>query len=153
MTLIISVKTYKKFGLEAKIGVGPLVCLIYIHNVNYTAWFDHPGLLNLGHFWPLFFMEWRIFKKSNTSSYSSAHRAGFTSHKPLLHTHDTRQLTTSCYLLTLRARDNSTLYLVHERAVWPEGGNFPVLWDFWPKRGDRFLRMGNCGINSKRGGF
>ena len=38
-------------------------------------------------------------------------------------------------------------------AVWPEGGNFPVLWDFWPKRGDRFLRMGNCGINSKRGGF
>ena len=38
-------------------------------------------------------------------------------------------------------------------AVWPEGGNFPVLWDFWPKRGDRFLRMGICGINSKRGGF
>ena len=38
-------------------------------------------------------------------------------------------------------------------SVWPEGGNFPVLWDFWPKRGDRFLRMGICGINSKRGGF
>ena len=37
--------------------------------------------------------------------------------------------------------------------VWPEGGNFPILWDFWPKRGDRFLRMGICGINSKRGGF
>ena len=39
------------------------------------------------------------------------------------------------------------------KTVWPEGGNFPALWDFWPKRGDRFLRMGNCGINSKRGGF
>ena len=34
MTLIICVKTYKKFGLEAKIGVGTLVCLIYIQNVN-----------------------------------------------------------------------------------------------------------------------
>ena len=39
------------------------------------------------------------------------------------------------------------------RPVWPKGGNFPILWDFWPKRGDRFLRMGNCGIFSKRGGF
>ncbi len=27
------------------------------------------------------------------------------------------------------------------------------VWDFWPKRGERFLRMGICGINSKRGGF
>ena len=42
----------------------------------------------------------------------------------------------------------------HQKSsVWPEGGNFPILWDFWPKRGDRFLRMGNCGIFSKRGGF
>ena len=31
--------------------------LLYI---NYTAWFNHPGLLNLGHLWPLFFVEWRI---------------------------------------------------------------------------------------------
>ena len=34
MTLIICVKTYKKFGLVAKIGVGTLVCLIYIQNVK-----------------------------------------------------------------------------------------------------------------------
>ena len=34
MTLIICVKTYKKFGLVAKIGVGTFVCLIYIQNVN-----------------------------------------------------------------------------------------------------------------------
>ena len=40
-----------------------------------------------------------------------------------------------------------------DTSVWPEGGNFPVLWDFWLKRGDRFLRMGICGINSKRGGI
>ena len=33
ITLIICVKTYKKFGLVAKIGVGTLVCLIYIQNV------------------------------------------------------------------------------------------------------------------------
>ena len=43
--------------------------------------------------------------------------------------------------------------LTAQKPVWPKGGNFPVLWDFWPKRGDRFLRMGICGINSKRGGF
>ena len=41
-------------------------------NFDYTAWLDHPGLLNLGYFWPLFFVEWRIFKKSNKSTYSSA---------------------------------------------------------------------------------
>ena len=34
MTLIICVKTYKKFGLVAKIGVGTFVCLIYIQNVK-----------------------------------------------------------------------------------------------------------------------
>ena len=38
ITLIICVKTlvktYKKFGLVAKIGVGTLVCLIYIQNVK-----------------------------------------------------------------------------------------------------------------------
>ena len=34
MTLIICVQTYKKFGLVAKIGVGTLVCLIYIQNDN-----------------------------------------------------------------------------------------------------------------------
>ena len=34
MTLIICVQTYKKFGLEAKIGVGTFVCLIYIQNVK-----------------------------------------------------------------------------------------------------------------------
>ena len=34
MTLIICVKTYKKFGLVAKNCVGTLVCLIYIQNVK-----------------------------------------------------------------------------------------------------------------------
>ena len=39
------------------------------------------------------------------------------------------------------------------RTVWPKGGIYPVLWDFWPKRGERFFEMGMCGINSKRGDF
>ena len=34
MTHIICVKTYKKFGLGAQIGVGTLVCLMYTHYVN-----------------------------------------------------------------------------------------------------------------------
>ena len=41
ITLIICVKTlvktYKKFGLVAKIGVGTFVCLIYIQNVKILA--------------------------------------------------------------------------------------------------------------------
>ena len=47
MTLIICVQTYKKFGLEAKIGVGTFVCLIYIQNVNVST--GHCLLLLLIH--------------------------------------------------------------------------------------------------------
>ena len=35
--------------------------IFLLSDLNYTAWFDHPGLLNLGHFRPLFFAKWRIF--------------------------------------------------------------------------------------------
>ena len=34
--------------------------------LNYTTWFDHPGLLNLGHFWPQFFVERRIFRSQRS---------------------------------------------------------------------------------------
>ena len=47
-----------------------ILMIFMLLDFNYTAWFDHPGLLNLGHFWPLFFVEWPIFNKSNESSYS-----------------------------------------------------------------------------------
>ena len=30
--------------------------------------------------------------------------------------------------------------------VWPEGGIYPVLRDFWPKRGSIFLRWGFVGL-------
>ena len=56
MTLIICVQTYKKFGLEAKIGVGTFVCLIYIQNVKqknsrkhfqYLETFSKPSTLSI----------------------------------------------------------------------------------------------------------
>ena len=37
-----------------------ILMIFLLLDFNKTAWFDHPGLLNLGHFWPLFFMEWQI---------------------------------------------------------------------------------------------
>ena len=37
-----------------------ILMIFLLLDFNKTAWFDHPDLLNLGHFWPLFFMEWQI---------------------------------------------------------------------------------------------
>ena len=43
------VKTYKKFGLVAKIGVGTFVCLIYMQNVNFNLW-GNRAFYQLWHF-------------------------------------------------------------------------------------------------------
>ena len=43
MTFTISKKTYKKFGLVAKISVGTLVCLICIQNVKNQNQNSNPG--------------------------------------------------------------------------------------------------------------
>ena len=43
--------------------------------------------------------------------------------------------------LSFSTRKKTSQKQKQSNAVWPEGGNFPVLWDFWPKRGDRFSEM------------
>ena len=52
MTLIICIKTYKKFGLVVKNCVGTLVCLIYIQNVKdyaYNGNFFHTTTTTSAH--------------------------------------------------------------------------------------------------------
>ena len=38
-----------------------ILMIFVLLDLNYTAWFDHPGLLNLGHFRPIFFIKWWIY--------------------------------------------------------------------------------------------
>ena len=47
-----------------------ILMIFLLLDINCIARFEHPGLLNLGHFWLQFFKKWRIFKTSNESSYS-----------------------------------------------------------------------------------
>ena len=37
--------------------------------------------------------------------------------------------------------------------MWPEGGIYPILRDFWCKRGSDFWRWGFVGLILKRGDF
>ena len=43
-----------------------ILMIFLLLELNYTTWFDHPGLLNLGHFWPQFFVERRIFRSQRS---------------------------------------------------------------------------------------
>ena len=45
------------------------------------------------------------------------------------------------------------VYYTMQNSVWPKGGIYPVLWDFWPKRGSDFLRWGCVGLILKGGDF
>ena len=60
-----------------------------------------------------------------------------------------------CFEIALSKNPEIAAISFRRTIVWcaPKGGNYPVLWDFWPKRGEWFFEMGMCGINSKRGDF
>ena len=95
-----------------------ILMIFLLLDVDFIAWFDHPGLWNIGHLWPLFFAKWRIFWGERSQKNSSDNANLLWQLASCCYFTHMRQLA-GCYLVFWHGCDNSpaAIYLTRARAT------------------------------------